>query len=105
VLLPFLRPEPLSRGMVEALARGRALVATRRGGPLDGVEEGVNGAFFEPTPDDLARVLRELVGADLGAMGRRSRAMYDDRFDARRVVAAHLDAYRWLVDEAGGARG
>jgi glycosyltransferase involved in cell wall biosynthesis len=84
VLLPFLRPEPLSRGMVEALSHGRALAATPHGGPLDGVEEGANGAFFQPTADGLASALRR-------------RAIYEDRFRADRVVRAHLEAYDWLV--------
>lgn len=97
VLLPFLRPEPLSRGMVEALSRGRALAATRRGGPLDAVDEGRNGVFFEPTAEGLAGALGALARADLAAFGARSREVYEERFDPRRVVDAHLDAYRALV--------
>jgi glycosyltransferase involved in cell wall biosynthesis len=96
VLLPFLRPEPLSRGMVEALSRGRALAATPHGGPLDGVVEGANGTFFEPTTEGLASALARLASADLAALGRQSRAIYEDRFRADRVVAAHLEAYEWL---------
>jgi glycosyltransferase involved in cell wall biosynthesis len=103
VLLPFLRAEPLSRGMVEALARGRALAATPHGGPLDGIEEGANGAFFRPTAEGLAGALARLASADLSALGRRSRAIYEDRFRADRVVRAHLEAYEWLLDRGGGA--
>jgi glycosyltransferase involved in cell wall biosynthesis len=102
VLLPFVRPEPLSRGMVEALSRGRALAATAQGGPLDAVEDGANGALFAPTADGLVEALRRLADADLAAMGRRSREVYERKFDPRHVVAAHLDAYASLV---GGAHG
>jgi glycosyltransferase involved in cell wall biosynthesis len=104
VLLPFLREEPLSRGMVEALARGRALAATAHGGPLDAVEEGVNGALFAPAPGDLASALERLAGADLGALGAASRRIYDERFSPDRVVDANLEAYAWLVSESGGRR-
>ena len=65
VLLPFLRAEPLSRGMVEALSRARALAATAHGGPLDAVEDGRNGVLFAPTADGLAGALDRLSGADL----------------------------------------
>jgi glycosyltransferase involved in cell wall biosynthesis len=105
VLLPFLRAEPLSRGMVEALSRGRALAATAHGGPLDGVEDGRNGALFAPTADALAGALDRLAGADLREMGARSREIYEARFSPERVVAAHLDAYESLVAGAGGRRG
>jgi glycosyltransferase involved in cell wall biosynthesis len=105
VLLPFLRAEPLSRGMVEALSRGRALAATAHGGPLDAVEDGRNGVLFEPTVEGLAGALDRLAGADLDEMGARSREIYEERFSPERVVAAHLDAYSSLVSGAGGRRG
>jgi glycosyltransferase involved in cell wall biosynthesis len=105
VLLPFLREEPLSRGMVEALSRGRALAATARGGPLDAVEDGRNGALFDATPGGLTAALARLAGEDLAALGARSRAVYEERFSPRRVVEAHLEAYEWIVGRAGGRRG
>lgn len=105
VLLPFLREEPLSRGMVEALSRGRALAATAHGGPLDAVEDGRNGALFAPTPGALVEALATLARANLTAMGARSREIYEERFSPRRVVDAHLEAYESLVTSAGGANG
>ena len=105
VLLPFLREEPLSRGMVEALSRGRALAATAHGGPLDAVEDGANGALFAPTADGLAGALALLSGADLGRMGRRSREIYESRFSPERVVRAHLEAYEWLLSNSATRAG
>jgi glycosyltransferase involved in cell wall biosynthesis len=105
VLLPFLREEPLSRGMVEALSRGRALAATAHGGPLDAVEDGRNGALFAPEPGALAAALARLEQADLAALGARSRAIYEERFSPRGAVRAHLDAYDWLVTNPGGDGG
>jgi glycosyltransferase involved in cell wall biosynthesis len=102
VLLPFLRPEPLSRSMVEALARGRALAATALGGPLDGIVDGANGVLFAPSADGLAGALARLAAANLPALGRGSRAIYDERFDAASVVRAHLEAYASVLVQAGG---
>src|SRR5262249_46789058 len=104
VLLPFLREEPLSRGMVEALSRGRALAATAHGGPLDAVEDGRNGALFAPTAEGLVDALARLAREDLAAMGARSRDVYVERFSPRRVVDAHLRAYESLVGSRGGRR-
>jgi len=104
VLLPFLRPEPLSRGMVEALSRGRALVATPHGGPLDGVVDGSNGTFFQPTADGLVDALGRLATTDLAALGRKSRAIYEERFRPDRVVAAHLEAYERLLQDWGARK-
>lgn len=97
VLLPFQRPEPLSRGMVEALARSRPLAATRLGGPLDAVTDGDNGVLFEATVDGLSDALGRLETADLAALGAASRRVYETRFHPDRVVRAHLDAYHWLM--------
>ncbi len=100
VLLPFLRPEPLSRGMVEALARGRALAATAHGGPLDAVTDGENGVLFAPTAAGLIDALDRLSAADLAAMGSESRRVYESRFHPDRVVRDHLEAYDWLMQNA-----
>lgn len=104
VLLPFLRPEPLSRGMVEALSRGRALAATAHGGPLDGVDDGVNGVLFEPTAEALAQALDRLDAMDPVALGAASRRIYNERFHPDEVVKKHLEAYEWVVNSAGGRR-
>lgn len=103
VLLPFLRPEPLSRGMVEALSLGKPLAATAHGGPLDGVEDGRNGVLFHPGVEGLVEALARLDAADLEVLGARSREVYDDRFRASSVVRAHIEAYEWLLSR-GGAR-
>ena len=97
VLLPFLRPEPLSRGMVEALSRGRPLAATAHGGPLDAVTDGENGVLFPATVEGLVDALDRLSTSDLGAMGAESRRVFEARFHPDRIVRDHLDAYEWLM--------
>jgi glycosyltransferase involved in cell wall biosynthesis len=103
VVLPFLREEPLSRGMVEALSRGRALAATAHGGPLDAVEDGRNGALFAPNAAAMVDALARLATSNLEAMGARSREIYEGRFAPASVVRAHLDAYEAITANVGGA--
>ncbi|RMD69261.1 MAG: glycosyltransferase family 4 protein [Gammaproteobacteria bacterium] len=50
---------------VEAMASGRPVIAYRRGGVLDTVEEGVTGVFFdEPTPESLIRAVERFESAE-----------------------------------------
>ena len=58
--LAFIHPQEEDFGItaVEAQASGRPVIAYRRGGALETVEEGVTGEFFnEQTADSLARAL------------------------------------------------
>ena len=72
------RFEGLGRVVVESFARGRGVVASRAGGILDLVEDGVEGVLVDPeTPADLASALvrvlsdRQLAERLAAAAGRR----------------------------------
>ncbi|MDQ5858145.1 MAG: glycosyltransferase [Acidobacteriota bacterium] len=65
----FVQPgeEDFGISLVEALACGAPVAALRRGGALDTVVEGVNGAFAaEPTGESLAAAVEELDGGRFG---------------------------------------
>jgi glycosyltransferase involved in cell wall biosynthesis len=82
------RSEGMGRVVVEALCRGRAVVASRVGGIPDLVEDGVNGLLVEP--GDAAalaaaltrvlsdRALAERLGAAAGASADRFRVSADE---------------------------
>jgi hypothetical protein len=61
------------------------------------VEDGANGALFQPTAEGLVEALRRLAASDLEALGARSRTVYEERFEAGSVVRAHVRAYEWLL--------
>jgi glycosyltransferase involved in cell wall biosynthesis len=53
------KPESFGLTLVEALAMNTPVIATRHGGPLDIIQEGVNGLFFDPEhTDELAKKLQ-----------------------------------------------
>jgi glycosyltransferase involved in cell wall biosynthesis len=86
------RSEGLPVVGVKALALGLAIVASRVGGFLDLVEDGVNGYLIE-SPEDLegfASALRELIssGERLGDF-RRASCQKAQEFDAEHVVTAY----------------
>lgn len=62
VVVPSRKPEPFGKVVVEAMALGRAVVATRPGGPAEVVTDGVDGLLV-PVDDvlALARALEHLL--------------------------------------------
>lgn len=53
--------EALGNVILEAGAAGRATIASRHGGCVELIDEGLSGAFFQPgNPNDLARVIHDL---------------------------------------------
>lgn len=82
--------EPFGLVMLEALARGIPVLATRRGSVPEVVEEGVTG-FIEDAADDLARHVSSAAALDRGAV----RARASQRFS----VSAMADAYESAFHE------
>jgi glycogen(starch) synthase len=98
VVLPS-RYEELGTALVEAMAAGRPVVATRVGGIPELVRDGVDGLLVPPDdPEALAKaVIRVLanpvLAAELGASGRARVAGHDWAVLAGRV----LDVYRAVL--------
>lgn len=88
-VLPSYR-EGTPRTVLEAMAMGRAVVTTDAPGCRETVMPGENG-FLVPSRDaaSLALQLKELVAKPglLAQLGKRSRAIAEDRYDVRKVNA------------------
>ncbi len=86
-VLPSYR-EGMPRSVLEAMSMGRAVLTTDAPGCRDTVVHGQNG-YLVPVKDAPALAARMIEMADdpaaLASMGRRSRAMAEERFDVRRV--------------------
>jgi len=90
--------EALGLSLIEAAACGLACVASRTGGIVDVVEDGVSGLLFEPeNTARLADCLRTVLadGPRRRAMGERGRDLVRRRFDA----LGSLERYRALFRE------
>lgn len=98
-VLPSLT-EGISLTLLEAMARGLPVVATRAGGTPEVVVDGQTG-FLVPTrsPADLAdTVLRLWRDPDLGRrLGRLGRERVERSFDVKRMVRAYEDLYREVL--------
>jgi len=98
---PSIRPEPFGLALVEAMAAGRACIASAAGGPLDIIEDGVNGMLVPPGDSvALAGAIGTLwndagLRARLGAAARTTALA---RFGASREVEEIASLYGRVLD-------
>lgn len=88
--------EGISNTILEAMATGLPVIATRVGGNPELVQEGITGLLVPPAdPDALAQALRNYVrDADRRlAHGRAARAVIDRQFSIHAMVQAYLSVY------------
>jgi glycosyltransferase involved in cell wall biosynthesis len=101
------RPEPFGLVIAEAMACGRAVVATPAGGAAELFEPGVHAISAEPaSPDALLEAIAQLVNDAPArqALGERARAHARQHFNQSRF-AADLQAAMRRLDVPAGVRG
>lgn len=102
-VLPSLS-EGISLTLLEAMARGLPVVATRVGGTPEVVAEGVTGLLVPPgAPAELAEAMRRLWRDPRGCrMGLLGRQRVERHFDIRRMVGDYEALYLRLLGRASG---
>ena len=98
-----IEPEPFGTVIAEAMAMKKAVVAMRAGGPIDYVQDGVNGLLSDPADaGQMAEaILRLLRDADLRRrLGESGRRTVVERFSAER----HARDTQALLDSVIDAR-
>jgi glycosyltransferase involved in cell wall biosynthesis len=102
VVVPSLCYEQFPYAVLEAMAAGTAVVASRQGGLCELVEEGVSGLLFEPgRSEDLADKLRSCLDARRGAeFGRAGRLALERRWTASRHHDGLIEICRQAINAA-----
>jgi glycosyltransferase involved in cell wall biosynthesis len=97
-VFPIQWPEPFGLVMVESMACGTPVLATRYGAVPEVIEEGRSGVIVD-SPDEMPAALEAVIRLD-PAECRRSA---DERFSASRMVADYVRAYERLLEGRSGA--
>lgn len=98
VIVPSTRPEPFGMVVIEAMASARPVIATRHGGPIETVQEGITGYLVSPhNPTEMSAALVRLatrpdLRRQLGAAGRQRVLQYFS-------YAPHIAAFQELYQE------
>jgi glycosyltransferase involved in cell wall biosynthesis len=92
LLFPIAWREPFGLAMIEAMACGTPVIATRMGSVPEVIEDGVTGFAVDSEAEAVAAVHR------LKALDRtRIREMFEHRFSARRMALDYVQTYRGLI--------
>lgn len=93
------RQEGFGLALIEAMAAGLPVIASRTGGPADLIVEDRNGLMFEPgNADDLAEKILLLAKDSARQTGFVAEGQSTaDRYDINATLAAHLALYRQMV--------
>jgi glycosyltransferase involved in cell wall biosynthesis len=94
LLFPIDWPEPFGLVMIEAMACGTPVIATRRGSVPEIIEHGVTGFVVDSEQEALAALDRVSI-----LDRRRVRAEFERRFSAKRMAKDYLKVYHALAQE------
>ncbi len=100
LVAPSLWREPFGRIVIEANAWGIPVVASRRGGLPEIVDDGVTGFLYEPANDELAGVLRALTPARCGTMREACLAKAQE-FLPETIAGEYERLYHRVVEASG----
>jgi glycosyltransferase involved in cell wall biosynthesis len=102
VAVPSIWQEPAGLVVVEGMAVGRPVVATRVGGIPEYLEDGVTGILVEPrSPEQLAQAILRLLDApdEAAAMGRAGRKRVEEQFSMEGWVEDTIQLYDRALGE------
>ena len=94
------RHEGLGLVAIEAMALGRPVVATRIGGLVEVVQNGITGMLVEPeSPEAIAAAVAKLLGdrTTMSNMGLAGRQRADERFSLQRMLEGYEQIYRAVL--------
>lgn len=100
LVAPHIWSEPFGRTVVEAMARGRLVLAADTGGPAEVIQDSKTGVLFKAgSADDLADKMSDVLNMnhfDRQQIEKTARAWVTERLSPARIAEQYLDAYKPL---------
>ena len=93
LVFPIDWPEPFGLVMIEAMACGTPVIAFRGGSVEEIIEDGVTG-FIVDSVDEAAEAVGRLSSIDR----KQCRAVFEERFSARRMCDDYVRVYERIID-------
>ena len=100
LVFPSIIKEALGIVLLEAMATGTPVISSKRGGPLDIIDDSITGFFFEPGDfKDLTSkiLLYEKNRHLINKMGKNARNIIEERFNIRKVVKQIESLYLQII--------
>jgi glycosyltransferase involved in cell wall biosynthesis len=97
------RPEPFGMVILEAMTRGKPVIATNAGGPMEIVQPNVTGLLIPPkSPNLLAEAIIQLLkdGNRRKAMGEAGRKRAENRFSIEQMMSALENLYDRILGQS-----
>lgn len=96
------RPEAFGLIIIEAMATGKPVIASKVGGPLEIIKDGIDGVLIEPrNPRVLAAAISDLLANPDRAeeIGRKAREKVIEKFDLRGYACSLDKIFKETLDE------
>lgn len=96
------QPEAFGKVAIEAMAMGKAVIATKHGGSLETIQDGQTGWLVDPgNPDEMANAIQyALENKDkVIATGENGRTWVIKNFTSCRMCEKTIDVYHQLLEE------
>lgn len=99
LILPSDSPEPFGLVVLESFARGRAVIASRAGGVVDVVTDGLNGRLYDiGNAEALRSVLLSMDKQQASIMGSNARKTYEQKFS----IGAYKKSFATIWESISG---
>lgn len=100
IVNPSILPEPFGRTIIEGMACGKAVIATNMGGPMEIIEDGVDGFLVSPDPEALAVAIMKLAADPAYArrIGAAARMKAERCFDIKTQMVRLYEVYETCVN-------